>query len=222
MLEYNTTRNNLIIKEYGRNVQKMVEFALQIPDREKRTEVAKAIIKVMSQINPNEKERQTKESLDYWHKLWDHLFIISNYQLDIDAPFPKPERDVEKSEVIHPTYNKSTIRNRTYGRNMENIIKTVAEYPDSEEKKMLTQNIANHLKKLYLTWNRDSVDDQLIFKHLEEMSDGKLKLDSDFQLDTTHQIISKNNLYKKPSSSKNASKRYKRKREKKKKNSGIN
>lgn len=214
MLEYNTTRNNLVIKEYGRNVQKMVEFALQLPDREKRTEVAKSIIKVMSQINPNDKERQTKESIDYWHKLWDHLFIISNYQLDIDAPFSKPERDVEKSEVIHQKYNKNIIHNRTYGRNMENIIKTVADYPDSEEKKILTQSIANHLKKLYLTWNRDSVDDQLIFNQLEEMSDGKLKLDSDFQLDTTHQIISKNNLYKK-STPKNVSKRYKKKKRKK-------
>jgi len=95
---------------------------------------------------------------------------------------------------------------------MEKIIKAVAEYPDGEIKTALTQNIANHLKKLYLTWNRDSVDDQLIFNQLEELSGGKLQLSSSFQLDTTHNIIAKNNLYKK---SKNTSKRFKKKKRRK-------
>jgi hypothetical protein len=212
MLEYNTTRNNLIIKEYGRNVQKMVESAIQIQDYEKRTEAAKAIIKVMAQINPGEKDNHEKESADYWQKLWDHLFIISDYELDINSPFPKPTPQTEQKSIPIDNYKKSKIHNRTYGRNMEKIIKAVAEYPDGEIKTALTQNIANHLKKLYLTWNRDSVDDQLIFNQLEELSGGKLQLSSSFQLDTTHNIIAKNNLYKKP---KNTSKRFKKKKRRK-------
>ncbi len=212
MSEYNTTRNHLVIREYGRNIQKMVELALLIEDYDKRTEAAKAIIKVMSQLNPSSRDNQEKESSDYWHKLWDHLFIISNYQLDVNAPFEKPLPISENKDVITNSYNKAQIHNRTYGRNMEKIIKTVADYPDGELKTKLTQNIANHLKKLYLTWNRDTVDDQLIVKQLHEMSDGRLELPPSFQLETTHNIISKNNLYKK---SKSSTKRYKRKKRKK-------
>ena len=191
----------------------MVELAILIQDDEKRAEAAKAIIKVMAQINPGEKENHEKESADYWQKLWDHLFIISNYELDIISPFPKPKPQTGQKSIPIDTYKKSKIKNRTYGRNMEKIIKAVAEYPDGEIKTALSQNIANHLKKLYLTWNRDSVDDQLIFNQLEELSGGKLQLSSSFQLDTTYNIIAKNNLYKK---SKNVPpKRFKKKKRRK-------
>ena len=120
MIEYNTKRNKLIIKEYGRNVQKMIEDAVAIEDREKRNETARAIVRVMSQLNdvkdPDNKNK--KESLDYWHKLWDHLIIMSNYTLEIDSPFPKPAPESKKTTIIKPDYNKHSITLRTYGRNM--------------------------------------------------------------------------------------------------------
>ncbi|MDL2296972.1 DUF4290 domain-containing protein [Bacteroidales bacterium OttesenSCG-928-B11] len=193
MLEYNTERNELIIKEYGRNIQKMIEFACTIKDDKKRTETANAIVKVMSQINPdttdiNHNPKKPSESPDYWNKLWDHLFIISNYQLNVDAPFPKPKPKAEKSKHIQAEYRKNPIRYRTYGRNMEQIIKTVAQYPE-EDRNKLVKILANHLKKLYLTYNRDSVDDQLIVKQLFDLSNGKLLVPDEFTLDATRDIL---------------------------------
>lgn len=229
MPEYNTTRNKLVIREYGRNIQKMIEDAVKIEDREKRTETAKAIIKTMSFVNPtvatngntnnnanpDAKKLREKESTDYWRKLWDHLFIISNYQLDVDSPFPKPApTEEDKHQVVRSEYQKKSIKVRTYGRHMENIIKTVAEYPDGPEKERLTRDIANQMKKLYLTWNRDTVDDALIISQLTEMSDGKLSLPENFEFSVTRDSLPKNNIPIKPTK--------KKKKKKKKKSSSEN
>ena len=118
MIEYNTKRNKLIIREYGRNVQKMVEDTLAIEDRDQRTAAARAIVRVMAQLNdPTDKPTVSpQESIDYWHKLWDHLYIISDYKLDIDSPFPKPVPDTSEKKVVKPDYNKHRITLRTYGR----------------------------------------------------------------------------------------------------------
>ena len=216
MEEYNTSRNQLLIREYGRNVQQMVEQLLLVEDIDKRTEGAKAVVKVMAQLASDNNSRKDKDTLDYWHKLWDHLFIISDYRLEVNAPFPKPVREEKKPVVETYSYDKSKIMNRTYGRNMERIIKTVANYPAGPEKEHLTKVIANHLKKLYLTWNRDSVNDELIMLQLNEMSDGKLSVSEDFQLDATKDILLQNNLYKK--SSENSGQKKKKKKKKKKSN----
>jgi hypothetical protein len=151
-MEYNTSRNFLAIKEYGRNVQKMIEYAITIEDRSKRTETAKAIIRVMAEIHPDTKEidRQTdlhNQSIDYWRKLWDHLFIISNYKLDVDTPFPKPEYEKKKAKSAQHQYVKSKIAFRTYGRNMEAIIKKVAQYP-MPQREAMGKIVANHLTLL--------------------------------------------------------------------------
>lgn len=226
MLEYNTGRNKLIIKEYGRNVQKMIEDAIKIEDRNKRNEAAKAIVRVMSQAVPigtnnnsantnlqnSDPNKKQKESIDYWRKLWDHLVIISNYQLDVDSPFPKPAPEA-KVVVLNknPKIKKPKIAMRTYGRYMEKIIKTVSNYPDSELKTQLTQDIANQLKKLYLTWNRDTVEDKLILQQLSDLSNGRLKLPKNFVLNSTQDIIQKNNLYAaKPKLSKSAKRKKKK------------
>ena len=189
MFEYNVNRNHLIIREYGRNIQKMVEETMQEPDYDKRSEKARAIVRMMATINPDENEgKKPKDSLDYWHKLWDHLFIMSDYQLDVDSPFPKPEPKKEQLNCEKPDYNKHSIRFRTYGRNMENIIKAVSEYPSLERREM-SKSLANHLKKLYLLYNRETVDDKLIFQQLSEMSEGRLELDESFELDSTKDIL---------------------------------
>lgn len=198
MLEYNTSRNKLVIREYGRNIQKMIEEAVLIEDREKRNEAAKAIVKSMSFINPTPsnnqnsnnanpevKKQKEKESQDYWRKLWDHLIIISDYRLDVDSPFPAPQPKVEALAPQHGAYKKGGIRVRTYGRYMEKIIRTVATYPDGPEKEQLTRDIAIQMKKLYLTWNRDTVEDSLIINQLHELSQGKLSLPSDFVIEVS-------------------------------------
>lgn len=186
MMEYNTTRHHLKIREYGRNVQKMVEKAVKIEDSELRNYAAQMIIKVMSQINPS-----GKDSGDYWHKLWDHLFIISDYKLDVDSPYPKPkprENTIDKTPI---DYHKRKMKYSTYGKNIELMIKHISDYPECEEKKVLTVIMANQLKKIYLTWNRDSVNDELIAQHLKEYSEGKLVLPEDFQFENTKEIIAK-------------------------------
>jgi len=196
MFEYNTSRNNLAIKEYGRNVQKMTEYAINIVDKDKRTETAKAIIRVMSEIHPDTKENHNQadphnQSADYWRKLWDHLFIISNYRLDVDAPFPKPERQENITKRTSHEYEKSKISFRTYGRNMENIIKKVAQYP-LPQREIMGKMLANHLKKLYLIYNRNTANDDLIISQLKELSGGKIVLPKDFQLISTKELMKNN------------------------------
>lgn len=215
MMEYNTGRNELVIREYGRNIQKMIEYALMIDDYDKRTEAAKAIVRIMSQINPDVSEAVQKngESSDYWHKLWDHLFIISGYRLEVDSPFPKPEPEIQHFEVISPEYQKKKIAYRTYGRNIENIIKKVAEYPE-EDRIVLGKLLANHLKKLYLLYNRDSVDDTLIIKQLSDLSDGKINLPADFVMESTKEIL-RQNQQNHPPAKQNENGKKKRKRKKK-------
>jgi len=194
MLEYNTSRNRLEIKEYGRNVQKMIEYAISIKDREKRTETAKAIIRVMAEIHPDTKEDTAdlhNKSMDYWRKLWDHLYIISNFRLDVDAPFPKPEPEERIVKKTPHQYGKTKIAFRTYGRNMETIIRKVAQYP-MPERATMGKILANHLKKLYLLYNRNTVSDDLIINQLKELSDGKIVLPENFQLFSTKEIMKNN------------------------------
>jgi hypothetical protein len=196
MFEYNTSRNHLEIKEYGRNVQKMIEYAISIEDRRKRTETAKAIIRVMAEIHPDTKENDKNtephnQSTDYWRKLWDHLFIISNYRLDVDAPFPKPTPDEKAAKTTQHQYVKSKITLRTYVRNMEAIIKKVAQYP-MPQREIMGKILANHLKKLYILYNRNTVSDELIVSQLKELSNGKIVLPEDFHLLSTKEIMKHN------------------------------
>jgi len=196
MPEYNTSRNALLIKEYGRNVQKMIEYATTISDRQKRTETAKAIIRVMAEIHPDIRDNNIQtgiknQSIDYWRKLWDHLIIISNYKLDIDSPFPKPVPEDKIVKTCTHEYEKSSITYRTYGRNMENIIKKVAQY-DMPQREIMGKILANHLKKLYLLYNRNTVNDDLIISQLKELSDGKIVLHEDFQLFSSKDILRSN------------------------------
>ena len=189
MMEYNTARNQLVIRTYGRNIQKMIEDAVKIENAYKRNEAAKAIIRIMAQMNPeNANQNVQRESEDYWHKLWNHLIAISDYKLNVDMPFPKPVPHTHKPQELLHSYNKQPIRYRTYGRNMENIIKTISQYPE-EQRRNLVVTLANQLKKLFLYYNRDSVDDAFIAVQLNEMSGGKLKLPEGYVLESTKEIL---------------------------------
>ena len=191
-MEYNSQREPLIIPEYGRNIQKMVDYAKTIEDREKRTEAAKFIVSVMASMN-----QQNKDAGDYRQTLWDHLFIISKFELDVDGPYPMPEKEALTRKPDKVQYSDNKIRFRHYGKNIEAIIKKATEYEDGPEKEALIHAIANHLKKSYLNWNRESVDDVAIEKHLEILSGGKLSLSEDLTLTSTSDILARNKSKKK-------------------------
>jgi hypothetical protein len=191
-MEYNTQREKLNIAEYGRNIQKMVEQTVLIENRETRTRTAYAIVSIMSQLNPG-----VKDSTDYQRTLWDHMHIVSGFTLDVDGPFPPPEPEelFKKPEKI--PYSENDIRFRHYGKNIEKIIQKAIEYEEGEEKEMLIHTIANHLKKSYLNWNRESVADETIASHLKDFSNGKLILDDDAKLTATGDILARNRGKKK-------------------------
>lgn len=190
-MEYNTQLERLIIPEYGRNIQGMIKYCCSIQDREERNLCAKAIIQVMGQLNPH-----LRDSADYTHKLWDHIFIISEFKLDVDSPYPipSPESFQEKPEQL--SYPKGKIRYKHYGKTIEDIIKKAKELPEGPERNELTRQIANHLKKSYYNWNKDSITDDVVIKNLHELSGGDLKLDENAAL-SSHQELRGNNNNKK-------------------------
>jgi len=186
-IEYNTQREKIRISEYGRNVQKMVEMTLKIEDREKRTKAATNIVNVMALLNP-----QVREVTDYRHKLWDHLYIISDFKLDVDSPFPPPEKSAIKARPQRLNYPKSDIHYKYYGKVMEDMIAHVAEMPEGPARDQITHNLANFMKMSYLTWNKDTVDDSTIFKHLDELSEGSMKVGESVKLNHTAEILAMN------------------------------
>jgi len=186
-MEYNTIRNKLLMSEYGRNVQKMIEHCISIEDREKRTKTAELIVNIMVQMNP-----KGKEAGDYKQKMWDHLLIISEFKLDVDSPYPKPEKNMLVNKPAPVPYSDQKIRFRHYGKNVEKIIEKAIEFEEGPEKDALIKTIANHLKKSYLNWNRNSVDDELILIHLSELSKDQLKMSENDKLSHTNEILARN------------------------------
>jgi hypothetical protein len=184
-MEYNTGKKKLLNGEYGRHIQKMIEYAVDIKDANLRNQQAKAIVRAMASFSQGGKETE-----DFWHKLWDQLFVISGYRLDADSPFPKPEPKPEEVRKKPLKYPKHKIRFRPYGLLIENIIKKITTEEDCQEKEQAIVNIANHLKKQYLNWNRDSVSDDLIFEHLDILSDEKIKMNENFRFSSTRDILS--------------------------------
>lgn len=170
-LSYNTSREQLKIPEYGRNVKNMIEFAKTVKDRDERNQVAQAIISVMGQLNPHLRDVE-----DFAHKLWDHLFIISKFELDVESPYPKPDIKMaeEKPELL--SYSKGRIKYAYYGKSVSFFIEKAIEMKDGEEKDALIVEIANLMKRSFLIWNKDHVDDEIIIRHLDELSDGMLSL----------------------------------------------
>jgi hypothetical protein len=185
--DYNTNRNNLKLPEYGRNIQKMVEYLMSIEDRDLRNKMAYAVISVMGNMNPH-----LRDINDFKHKLWDHLFIMSDFKLDIDSPYKRPEPKVFNEKPRKVDYKTNEIKYKHYGRTLEMLINEASKFPDGEEKDQLVRIIANHMKKSYLTWNREVVSDTEIFKDLKELSGGKLYVGEEVKLNDSREILSKN------------------------------
>lgn len=176
-LLYNTERVRLYIPEYGRNVQKMVNYLKTIEDREKRNEQARAIIKVMEILNPAVHLEE-----DFEHKLWDHLYIISGFDLDIDAPYPMPAPESLNTKPEPVPLSSKPIKATHYGRNIENIIELIAEKEDGEVKTAMIRQLAVYMRQQYLIWNKDTVSDETIFQDIEKLSDYRIRVPEGLQL----------------------------------------
>lgn len=170
-LQYNTKRTQLIIPEYGRHVQLMINQILETQDREERNKMASAVIGIMGNMNPH-----LRDVPDFQHKLWDQLFIMSNFQLDVDSPFEKPQQEVLEQKPDRLAYPQRNPKYRFYGNNIKSMINVAMNWEDGDLKNALVYNIANHMKKCFLNWNKDTVQDVVIFNHLLELSDNKLKV----------------------------------------------
>lgn len=172
-LEYNTERTKLIIPEYGRHLHKMIDQALACDNKDERNKMAKAIIGVMGNLNPH-----LRDVPDFQHKLWDQLFIMSDFELDVDTPYPLPSKEVFSQRPEKLDYPQNFPKYRFYGNNIKRMIDVATGWEEGEMKKQLVYVIANHMKKCFLNWNKDTVEDDVIYKHLLELSDGKLIVDS--------------------------------------------
>ena len=201
-MEYNTSLSKLIIPEYGRNVQKMVHSIIAIEDREKRNHQAKSIIEVMGNLNPH-----LRDVPDFKHKLWDHLFIMSDFHLDVDSPYDRPSKESfeKKPEILK--YSDNNIKFRHYGKILPLIIKRTIDLDEGEYKDFLVFTIANHMKKSYLTWNKANVEDDVILKHLSQMSDDKLIMKETFKLSSFSDVKTQKNYKKNYSRGRNHGKR---------------
>ena len=173
-LRYNTSRKKLIIPEYGRHIHEMINQTCEIKDKEERNKSARAIIGVMGNLNPH-----LRDVSDFQHKLWDQLFIMSNFKLDVECPFEKPDKKnlEERPETLH--YPQNYPKYRFYGNNIKNMIDAAIKWEDNDLKDALVYNIANHMKKCFLNWNKDTVEDKLILDHLKELSNDELKVKSE-------------------------------------------
>lgn len=196
-MDYNTSRKKLILPEYGRNIQKLVEYTKTIEDKGKRNEMAKVIINIMGNMYPH-----FKDIADFKHKLWDHLAIMSEFDLDIDSPYEEPPKEKLRQAPDPVPYNNKRIKYKHYGKTIEKLIRQAADYEEGEEKDALIEIVATHMKKNYLTWNKDSVSDDVIFDDLEELSGGKVKVNRDkIKLKDSKEILNK--LRKKRNTRKN-------------------
>ena len=194
-MEYNTNRTKLLMSEYGRNIQQMVEYCKSLPSKEERNEVAKTIVEFMGQRNPHLRDEE-----NYKHKLWDHLYILADYDLDVDAPYPFPTReelDQKPNRMDYPSFENEY---KFYGKSILQLIDRAIELEEGEEKEALIQVIANNMKKSYNVYNKEHVQDEVIFRHLKELSQDKLDLTGIETLDKSkiyHSSRNKRNNHKK-------------------------
>ena len=170
-LQYNTEREHLIIPEYGRHLQKMINHAVAQESKEERNRLAKAIISIMGNMQPH-----LRDVPDFQHKLWDQLFIMSDLKLDADSPFEIPTEEMLNVRPEPLKYPQNFPKYRFYGNNIKTMIDVANTWEQGEMKEALQYTIENHMKKSFLNWNKDTVEDSVIFGHLFELSDGKIDL----------------------------------------------
>lgn len=187
-LEYNAERSPLIIPEYGRHLQKLIDLVRELPEKEERNKAAHAVIKIMGSMNPH-----LRDVPDFQHMLWDQLFQMSQFSLDVDSPYPIPDEETMHLKPVKLAYPQQNPKYRFYGNNINQMIDQAISWEEGERKDALILVIANHMKKCYLSWNKETVKDEVIFEHLNELSKGKINLlKKDEELSTTSDLIKVN------------------------------
>lgn len=184
-MDYNTNRKKMALPEYGRNIQNMVDYLMTIEDREKRNKSAQTVIDVMGNLFPH-----LRDVAEFKHKLWDHLAIMSDFQLDIDYPYDPPSPEILTEKPNRVPYNQHYIKYKHYGRTMELLIDEAEKF-EGEEREIIIEQLANHMKKSYLAWNKDAVEDDKILGDLEELSEGRLEPKEGLTLADSRSLISK-------------------------------
>ncbi len=169
--DYNTSRPQLLLTEYGRNVQNMIKYIIELEDRDERNKYAQAVIELMGFLNPH-----LRDVTDFKHKLWDHLFVISDFKLDVDSPYPIPSRDTLISKPQKVPYPAHRIHFKHYGKTVELMIEKAKLVEDPDRKSVFVAAIANFMKMAYVNWNKDSVADETIINDLKILSKGELSL----------------------------------------------
>ncbi|MCF8283672.1 MAG: DUF4290 domain-containing protein [Sphingobacteriales bacterium] len=178
MFDYNTTRSSLLYSEYGRNIQNMVKFIKTLESKDERNKHAQAVIDLMGFLNPH-----LRDVADFKHKLWDHLFIIADFDLDVDSPYPIPSKESLDTKPNRVPYPSNRIRYKHYGKTVELMIERAKQITDEPERKSnMVASIANFMKMSYVTWNKDSVSDESIINDLKTLSNGELVLDENVNL----------------------------------------
>ena len=176
--DYNTQRPHLVIREYGRHLQQMVDYAVTVEDREKRTNIVLSIIDLMGQMNPHLRNVE-----EFRHKLWDHIYMISGGKLEVDTPYPYPDLEKIQRKPNHIGYPHDKIRFKHYGKNVERLVEKAIEMEDEEKKKDFTECIGNYMKLVHRNWNQENANDEIIKQDIKTLSEGKLELDESSNLD---------------------------------------
>lgn len=188
-MNYNTAEKKLILPEYGRNIQNMVDYCVTIEDRAERKRCADTIINIMGNMFPH-----LRDVNDFKHILWDHLAIMADFKLDIDYPYEIVKKEDLHSRPPKVPYSNSRIRFRHYGKTLEQMIVKATELEEGEERNQLIRLLANQMKKSFLTWNKESVDDEKIFKDLYELSQGKIALSTEeYKLTESRDLLARTN-----------------------------
>ncbi|MDQ3536083.1 MAG: DUF4290 domain-containing protein [Bacteroidota bacterium] len=171
-MEYNTSKSDLILKEYGRNIQKLAEYVVKIEDRDQRTRYAHTLIELMRQINPVTKETPA----EYSQKLWDDLYLMGNFNLEVDSPFPMPEKELLGKKPKRMDYNNNQVSFKHYGRNVELLIQKAIELEDPDEKANAVKFIGRLMKSFYAVWNKEVIDEEVIVEHIRLLSKNQLDI----------------------------------------------
>lgn len=184
-MDYNTNRKKLELPEYGRNVQNMVAIIKNTPDRAERNRLAKSTIQLMENMNP-----QLRDVADYKHKLWDHLAVIADFDLDIDSPYPLPtQAEIHQKPSKMKYSNPDEIRFKHYGKILEDMVRKATQYPEGEERNALIAVIANQMKKSFLTWNRETVSDDVIFADLLAIACNRISIPEGLKLKDSRDLL---------------------------------
>jgi hypothetical protein len=186
-MDYNTQRAQLKLPEYGRTIQQMVDYCCSLTDREERTKSAHAVIAIMGNMNPH-----LRDVADFKHKLWDHLAIMSDFKMDIDWPYPLPDMELLNEKPTKLPYSDNRFKFRHYGKFIEQILKKLNDIEEPEKRAALIEMMANHMKRSYMVWKKESITDEIVFKELYIISNGNVEIPENLRLGDFRDVLASN------------------------------